>query len=342
MKLAASAFARPIAHVKTVALRFALLLFGVPLVAQSHPFISFDPPDAEFGTFPMRITANGQIVGYYGGPHGDGGFVRSADGTITEFSVPSLVFTHAVDMNSHGQIVGFGGTQENRDNNRGFLRTPSGSYLEISYPGAYNTLAVAINDNGVVVGEYQSVGFDHHGFVRDPSGNYTPIDVPGAQSTQPLTVNNAGEIAGAYLDSNSLDHGFVRSATGKLTVFDAPGSVQTVPGRLNNNGEVAGYYIPASGPWAAFIRHSDGSFTIFALQGADHTYANSLNNNGYACGFEDSSAGQNGFLRHPSGKLFQFSGPQPNPGGACSDVNDTLRATGSYIDSGVTRHGWFR
>jgi hypothetical protein len=66
------------------------LLFCASAGAQSHPFVSFDAPDATVGTFPVKINASGQIAGYYSGASGNRGFVRNPNGTITEFSAPTL------------------------------------------------------------------------------------------------------------------------------------------------------------------------------------------------------------------------------------------------------------
>ena len=73
------------------------------------------------------------------------------------------------------------------------------------------------------------------------------------------------------------------------------------------------------------------------------TQANSINDNGYVCGTAVSPNGvSTGFLRDPSGNLSKVSGPQPNNGGACLDINNSLRTTGSYIDSNEVTHGWVR
>src|SRR2546430_12620251 len=79
--------------------------------AQAPTFVSFDAPDAglgqALGTHPLKINRNGVIAGWYLDSHVvTHGFVRLANGQITEFDAPGASFTHPNDINSLGQIVG--------------------------------------------------------------------------------------------------------------------------------------------------------------------------------------------------------------------------------------------
>jgi hypothetical protein len=199
----------------------------------------------------------------------------------------------------------------------------------------------------VIAGFYDDGTSGEHGFVRDASGNYTAIDVAGAgtrtnQGTKPIAVNVNGEIAGSYTDASFNVHGFLRDAAGTITTFDVPGSTSTVVLGFNNNGDAAGY-AAISNTATGFIPQADGTFITFSAPGAMSTLANSINDSGYVCGTAVRPNGvSTGFLRNLSGALSMVSGPQPNNGGSCQSINNSLHTTGSYADSSELFHGWVR
>jgi hypothetical protein len=335
-------------QIKSTALLAIALGLSATAFAQSHPFTSFDAPDATSGTFPMHINNAGQIVGNYISNFTHG-FVRNADGQIIEFDAPLSTSTYPRSISSQGQIVGYA-QSVNGGTVFGFLRSAHGNFVLIAYPAVTNTYAYSVNDNGAIAGIYSDSAFgETHGFVRDASGIYTSIDAPGAgtgngQGTDPLVINNDGEIAGLYVDASAVAHGFVRDAVGNITTFDVPDATKTVPADLNDNGDVTGNYIDASGVQNIFIRHADGTFATFALPHVVTASALSINDSGYICGFgEGQFLSPTGFLRDPAGNLFRYSGPQPNLRGTCQSVNDNLHATGDYRDNATgATHGWVK
>src|SRR5579862_1057950 len=81
-------------------------------------FISFDAPDADLakgGTVPMCINSNGDVAGFFIGLSGsnviDRGFIRLANGTLTEFDEPAnntnYPTTVVLGINDAGQAVGY-------------------------------------------------------------------------------------------------------------------------------------------------------------------------------------------------------------------------------------------
>jgi probable HAF family extracellular repeat protein len=317
--------------------------FSAVASAQSHPFISFDVPGAVGRTSPLKLNSSGQIVGF-ALSNAYHGFVRNPDGQITLIDAPGATDTNAVSINSNGQVVGY--AQISFGPEHGFLRS-GGHFSEIMYPGAIQTWALSINDSGVIMGQYSDSNSVFHGFVREASGTYTAFDTPGAgtgngQGTTPKAMNNTGQITGQYMNSTGT-HGFVRDAAGNITTFDVPGATDTSPADINDNGDVTGADTDGKGVWVSFIRHSDGSLTNFAVSGSLTTFPASINHSGYVCGVaNDTKHISHGFLRNLSGNILLYSGPQPNNGGACVDVNDNLHATGTYIDSSFVSHAWVK
>jgi hypothetical protein len=315
-----------------------LALYATTVVAQSHPFIPFDAPGGTFGTFPAQINDAGQIAGSYQLVNSNyGGFIRNPDGQITEFEVPSATITLPFSINGKGQVVGYAYSSFSSPA-RGFLRSASGRISQIVYPGGVNTWPDSINDSGVITGQYGGLDQVYHSFVRDAAGVYTSIDAPGAgsdiaQGTFAWSINQSGEIAGDFKDSNYNVHGFIRDAAGNITTFDVPGATNTNVGRMNNHGEITGVSLDSSNKQTGFTRLADGTFTTFTSPGVHAISANSINDSGYVCGLAYSFTNvQTGFLRTPSGNFVEESGPQPNPGGQCTSVNNNQRATGVYSD----------
>ena len=131
----------------------------------------FDAPDAGtgflLGTFPRAVNELGEVTGSYVDTHGDNhGFVRDAQGNLTEFSGPDAYDTVAFSSNSSGKTVGiwasiqqFGG---------GFVRDRSGALTTFSVPMRNTgTAPMDINDAGQITGFWADDGQRaYHGFVQ--------------------------------------------------------------------------------------------------------------------------------------------------------------------------------
>jgi len=329
---------------RSQARKFCLL--AVPLwlctlvAAQTPTFVSFDAPDAGKGTYPVKINKNSVIAGWYLDSHTVAhGFVRMANGQITEFDAPGATYTYSNDINSLGQIVGTTSTHA-------FLRRANGVFIKIAVPGAVNTNAQGINDSGAITGAYSDSAGLWHGFLRDGSGAYTFFDAPdaGTQSaagTTPIAINASGEIVGYYRDSTSIYHGFVRDPSGALTEFDAPGTWfgSTLPA-INGNGEVIGNYSDVSYGSHAFLRDAAGNITTIDMPGANGTLARGINDRGAIVGTVGKSrvAGYTGFRRDSAGNFVLVTAP-PNNGTTPTSVN-LNSITGWYYDASFGIHGF--
>jgi hypothetical protein len=208
----------------------------------SHGFVrtakgtitQFDGPDAgtnaDEGTFltilffsngPVINTA-GEIVGYVvdsGKNHH--GFVRAANGTMTELNAPGAGTaanegTVAMGINKAGTIAGY--YQDANKNDHGFILATDGTYTDINVGTLNLTIVFGINDGGVVTGTYGSEAANGaEGFVRAANGTVADFIAPDAgdkgngQGTYPLVVNDAGDVAGLVLDDNQTFAGFIRT-----------------------------------------------------------------------------------------------------------------------------------
>jgi hypothetical protein len=235
-------------------------------------FTQIDAPDAGTGPFPqgtfvsdntpMGINPEGAVIGFYVDANSvQHGFVRSANGKITEFDPPGSTFTETNAIDLLGNIVGF--YFDANSVGYGFLRDSHGNITKIDAPGADHTagsfngtFCVGVIPTGEVEGVFVDSSGVLHGFTRSPQGKYTTYNVPAAgtgpgQGTLPESNDDLGDVAGNYFDANGVSHGFVRNLHGSLTTFDAPGGGTgagqgTVPSDNNDTGLVTGVLIDSN------------------------------------------------------------------------------------------------
>lgn len=142
------------------------------------------------------------------GGDGNGGIIRSPDGSCTEFRVNGNYNTNAVGINNAGVVIGIFGLDQ--FSWKGFVRSPDGTTTVIDVPNAVSTVPVAINASGVIVGRTLDSGGVFHGFIRSPDGEISVFDAPrSGRGTFPMAINSAGIITG-YSESRSRVKGFIR------------------------------------------------------------------------------------------------------------------------------------
>jgi hypothetical protein len=257
------------------------------------------PTTENQGTFPVAINSAGTITGHFGGSFYGTGFIRTSNGKITTFDVPTIDGISVTDINDPGTIVGEYDDEVGRT--FGFYRKPNGSVAQINEPGA-STIS-RINSAGVIAGYIYFNGVDlNRAFIRSPSGVFTIFQAPHAgtgefEGTRALDINAAGVVVGDYADGQFGTHGFVRAANGKVTEFDVPDSSVTYPSSINSAGTIVGTYSDDFGSFGShnFIRSNSGKFTSFDLDASGLT----IDPAGRIVGTYDDAKGTHGFIRTP-------------------------------------------
>lgn len=364
-----------------------------PNVSCSPPIIvTFDAPDAGKdpgtalcyngcpGTEPYNSNIWGAVTGYYVDANDlYHGFLRSPEGTITEFDAPgggttpgSGQGTVAYSINSQGDIAG----QYQDDSNvfHGYVRFPDGSFVTFEAPDAgtaafQGTQAFGINAVGEVAGFYFDASNVYHAFVRARHGAITEYDVPSAgtgafQGTfiagpAGSILNALGAVNGYYIDAGNVLHGYVRAPDGVIQTFDASGAGTganqgTYGGGINLEGVIAASYVDSTSTFHAYIRASDGRFTTFEAPGAGSepgqyfgTVATGNNDFGWIAGYsvDDNNVGH-GFARAPSGKIKDFdvkrAGKGNGQGTTVWAINLWGEIAGVYTDENNVNHGFVR
>jgi len=147
-------------------------------------YVTFDAPGAGAngyaggGTYPQGINNLGEVSGYYGDANSVyHGFVRSADGKITTFDVPTTC-----------------------------TKTPNPP-ADCAFNG---TFPANVNLLGRVTGSYSGEDGNPHGFWRDADGSIKRFDAPGAGNlTVPQAINDAGQITGIVFEPNLVVEGLL-------------------------------------------------------------------------------------------------------------------------------------
>jgi hypothetical protein len=320
--------------------------------AADGTFTTFDAPDAGStspgieGTMPFAVDSNGDVTGtYIDANHAYHGFVRSADGTITEFDAPGAPTnvanrgTTALGINDSGQIVGIysTGSFDTASTYYGFVRAADGTVTTLTEPDAgsgenangskQGTVATAINASGEITGFYVDSSGNQHGFVLSAGGTYTSFDPAGSTSsgdksvvtgTSPVSIDAAGDVAGSYTDSSSLRHGFVRTANGTITSFDAPGATTTA-----GSSTIGGTGALSIDPGGDYIA---GIYTDSTGLGHGFIYSQPLSGSGTFTTFE--ATGASAIAGAPVSGTGGFS------------VNASGLLSGTYTDSSGVLHGF--
>jgi len=243
----------------------------VPAPDTAHFLVPFALP-ADFTT-PFDINDNGVIVGnlefadssssfvFQDGtviqvdpPRAAGfdrGFLRTADGTISDLPdpVPGFTFNLPFGINARGAIVGSYTTGPNLGSCVGYLLR-NGRYQTIDIPGATCVFPNGINDDGDIVGNWLDTDRFSHGFLipagdrdgdRSSDSRIVDITIPGL-ATVPFHINGRGEIVGDYfirIGRRLVGHGFVQRGS-EVRTLDDPSGVFTVLTGVNDGGVIAG------------------------------------------------------------------------------------------------------
>jgi uncharacterized repeat protein (TIGR03803 family) len=345
--------------------------------------ITFEAPDAGTGalqgTAGLSINTAGVITGEYtDANYVYHGFVRAANGTITEFDASGAgtgVYqgTFPSSINTKGTIAGT--YTDSGKAYHGFLRATGGAITEFNVSGAgtaghQGTFPIGINTGGVIAGGFKDSGNVYHGFTRTSKGTFTTFDAPGAgtaahEGTIAIGINTAGTIIGTYIDANGLHNGFVRATSGTITTFDGPGATAhlgTVPLGINTKGTIAGTYTDTNGSYHGFVRATNGTLTSFDAPSAgtaagQGTVGVSINTAGTITGtYADAETVYHGFVRTASGTVTSFDAPGAGPNGslialvakamampqgtAGLSINTAGAITGAFTDANDVYHGF--
>lgn len=236
---------------------------------QGGAITTFDAPGADLtpgdfgGTIAFSINPAGETTGFYfDAQFFVHGFVRDANGQVTDFDAPDAStacpfgLTQPQGINARGVITGF--YWDSQCITHGFLRNRHGRFSEFDPPNFTSSVPLTINDGGELAGFGSDATGAGHGFVREHGGFFTTFDLPNERDFGNMDINPAGVVVGFWFDGNLVVHSFRRTADGTVTTIEVPGagtaSFQgTFASGINPAGVITGFYADATGVNHGFL-----------------------------------------------------------------------------------------
>jgi probable HAF family extracellular repeat protein len=232
------------------------------------------------------INDSDEIVGYSKLASGENRAVRWANGTVTNLgTLPGMVNSNAVAINSSGQIVGWS-TSSDLLHTRGWI-WQNGIMTDLGLlPGGTYLQPAAINDAGVIVG----VGDSESGVRgwRWENGELSEFDISG-RVTGLVAINQHGLVAG-FMD---LSPGVRRALVQDGTVTDLgvlEGDTFSTAAAVSDDQTVVGVS-SGSGAIHAFVWRN-GQMSKLGTVGGLQARPFGISNNGQAIGISTNAAGK--------------------------------------------------
>ena len=196
------------------------------------------------GAYGLGINGQGDICGYsYEVDNSVHGFVRTADGTFSEFDPPGSFFTEALAINDDGSAVGF--FEDAHSALNGFLRKADGTVEVVNISGSGATVPTSINADGIIAGTYLA-GDGYRFFIRYSADRYAGFSSNAANAV----INDATEVAGDAYRHGERFRSILREPEGKIKSIKLPGAYSVEAAGINNGGAIVGTFENRD-----FVRH---------------------------------------------------------------------------------------
>ncbi len=234
-----------------------------------QPFFGSVPSGGINATFPVKINAQGTIVGWWANQpqpaSNEIGWVLEKgrfsviryDGAVPAEDPPipanTPVITDLVSINSSGDLVGqlmYLKDETHPENNvvhGWFYDSNKYQFHLFDPPGSVLTFPGDMNDKGDIVGGYYRLRVDGEpeivGFLMKKDGSFEDILVPaewGAEAQWANGINSGGVVVGQYM-VGPVPHGYTLNQ-GVFTQIDPPGAAGSWPMGINPAGVIVGCY----------------------------------------------------------------------------------------------------
>lgn len=173
------------------------------------------------------------------------------------------------------------------------------------------------------------------------SYSFQTIIYPNDTFTQTLGINDAGTIAGYH--GQAVNQGFTLTLPNNFTTENFPGSAMTQVVGINNSGDTAGFYVDQNGNTHGFL-DAGATFSTVDAPGTLFNQLLGLNDIGQAAGYSSATdpagmTGQQAYVE--AGSTFSYlTFPAGTGNSQATDINNSGKVSGFYIDSGGVAHGF--
>ncbi len=298
-----------------------------------------------------RIEANSRRDAFKRRPRSSPSLEPLEDRRLLSYTITNLgslggTVSVPVNLNNHGEVVGFSYTADNATAHAFLYR--HGRMTDLGTLGGTTSGATGINDKGVVVGMSNVVpGNEQVDAFREKDGKLTDLGPLNSNFVVSgvVSINADGVVSGV---SSGYDASIDRRGTDiELGSLDGLGSVAL---DLNDSGQVVGFSAAASRPAAngsslpslivhAFL-YSHGTMHDLGTLGGTNSAANSINDRGAVVGSSDTAndAARHAFL-YSHGRMTDL-GTLGGRDSVAAAINDKGAVVGSSLTSTSATHGF--
>jgi uncharacterized membrane protein len=173
----------------------------------------------------------------------------------------------------------------------------------------------------------------------------TSFNYPNGDITYAAAVNDKGDVVGEVdSDNYSKAGGFLRSNDGQYStlIYDPAGDLKfTILTGINNFRTACGAYRSSDSHNHGFVLSGFHMFTPFDIDGATDTFVFGINDAGNLCGGSFGPAGPAAWVSI-DGTVSTFTIPGSIWSCYANGINKLNQSVGTYAESGVSSHGFFR
>jgi probable HAF family extracellular repeat protein len=267
--------------------------------------------------------------------------------TITNLGSLGGTFSVPVEVNNHGEVVGYSDIANNAAAHA-FLYS-HGKMTDLGALGVANSVATGINDRGVVVGMSNTTrGSKQFYAYLEQDGKITNLGAvnQAAALDGKVSINSSGNISGLSTDGNDA----VIYRRGRNVDLGSLAGLGSIARDLNNSGDVVGLsptaFHPAanssSQPTVIFhaFEFSHGKMRDLGTLGGTQSLANSINDRGAVVGYSSTAknAASHAFL-YSRGKMTDL-GTLGGRYSMAKGINDQGAVVGDSLTAALVSHGF--